>query len=55
MVNTLRSFFSQALKMLPTIARVNFGFIRLYATVFDFNQPSMRVLEKAEFTKEGIH
>lgn len=55
MVNTLRSFFSQALKMLPTIARVNFGFIRLYATVFDFNQPSMRVLEKAGFTKEGIH
>ena len=49
-----KGYATEALKMLPTIARLNFGFIRLYATVFDFNQPSMRVLEKAGFTKEGI-
>ena len=49
-----KGYATEALKMLPTIARLNFGLIRLYATVFDFNQPSMRVLEKAGFTKEGI-
>ena len=49
-----KGYATEALKMLPTIARHNFGFIRLYATVFDYNRPSMRVLEKAGFTKEGI-
>ena len=49
-----KGYATEALKMLPTIAHHNFGLIRLYATVFDFNQPSMRVLEKAGFTKEGI-
>ena len=49
-----KGYATEALKMLPTIACHNFGLIRLYATVFDFNQPSMRVLEKAGFTKEGI-
>ena len=49
-----KGYATEALKMLPTIARLNFGLIRLYATVFDFNQPSIRVLEKAGFTKEGI-
>ena len=49
-----KGYATEALKMLPTIAHLNFGLIRLYATVLDFNQPSMRVLEKAGFTKEGI-
>ena len=49
-----KGYATEALKMLPTIAHLNFGFIRLYATVFDFNQPSIRVLGKAGFTKEGI-
>ena len=49
-----KGYATEALKMLPTIARLNFGLIRLYATVFDFNQPSIRVLKKAGFTKEGI-
>ena len=49
-----KGYVTEALKMLPTIANLNYGFIRLYATVFDFNQASMRVLEKAGFAKEGV-
>ena len=49
-----KGYATEALKMLPAIARLNLGLIRLYATVFDFNQASMRVLEKAGFTEEGI-
>lgn len=49
-----RGYVTEALKMIPTIARLNYGFIRLYATAFDFNQASMCVLEKAGFAKGGV-
>ena len=39
---------------MPTEVLDKYGIIRLFATVFDFNPASMRVLEKAGFTKEGI-
>lgn len=32
----------------------NFDIIKLFAGVFEYNTPSMRVLEKAGFTKEAI-
>lgn len=35
-------------------AFANFPITKIYAPVFDFNIPSWRVLEKAEFEKEAI-
>ena len=42
------------LRLIGNFAQFRHGLKRLYATVFDFNLASMRVLEKAGFKKEGI-
>ena len=44
---------SVALRQLCDVA-FSRGFVRLYAGVFETNQPSMRVLEKSGFTLESI-
>lgn len=49
-----KGYATEALKLIPNLAQSKHGLKRLYATVFDFNRASMRVLEKAGFTKEGI-
>lgn len=45
---------TQAVKLMVTYGNKEFGIIRFYAGVFDFNKASMRVLEKAGFSHEGI-
>ena len=41
-------------EIISIFAQFRHGLKRLYATVFDYNLASMRVLEKAGFKKEGI-
>ena len=49
-----RGYATEALMLVVNFAQYRHGFKRLFATVFDFNPASMRVLEKAGFKKEGI-
>ena len=49
-----RGYATEALMLVVNFAQHRHGFKRLFATVFDFNLASMRVLEKAGFKKEGI-
>ena len=44
---------TKALAALTEYAFVNLGLIRLYASVFEWNPASARVLEKAGYTYEG--
>ena len=48
-----KGYATEALRLASNFAQFKHGFKRLYATVFDFNSASMRVLEKAGFKKEG--
>lgn len=45
---------SKALKLMTNYTFKNFDIIRIEAGVFDFNKPSMRVLEKNGFHLESI-
>ena len=49
-----RGYATEALRLVGNFAQFKHGLKRLYATVFDSNLASMRVLEKAGFKKEGI-
>lgn len=49
-----RGYATEALMLVVNFAQYRHGFKRLFATVFDFNLASMRVLEKTGFKKEGI-
>jgi ribosomal-protein-alanine N-acetyltransferase len=49
-----RGIMPEAVKLVAAYAFANLDFIRLQAGVFSNNSKSMRVLEKAGFTKEGI-
>lgn len=49
-----RGYATEALRLVGNFAQFRHGLKRLYATVFDFNLASMRVLEKAGYKKEGI-
>ena len=49
-----RGYATEALRLVGNFAQFRHGLKRLYATVFDYNHASMRVLEKAGFKKEGI-
>ena len=49
-----RGYATEALRLIGNFAQFRHGLKRLYATVFDYNLASMRVLEKAGFKKEGI-
>jgi RimJ/RimL family protein N-acetyltransferase len=48
-----KGYATEALRLVGNFANSRHGLKRLYATVFDFNLASMRVLEKAGFKKEG--
>ena len=48
-----RGIATRALRALTEYAFANFGLVRLYATVFEWNPASARVLEKAGFTCEA--
>ena len=45
---------SKAIKLMTDYVFNNFNIIRIEAGVFDFNRPSMRVLEKNDFNLESI-
>ncbi len=45
---------TRALESLTAYAFRTFGFTRLFATPFDFNPASIRVLEKAGWAREGV-
>ena len=45
---------SSCIKLLVEHVFSNMDVVRIYATVFEYNQASMRVLEKNNFTLEGI-
>ena len=49
-----RGIMSEAVKLMTSYAFSNFDFIRVQASVYSKNPASMRVLEKAGYTKEGI-
>ena len=49
-----KGYATEALRLVGNFAQFRHGLKRLYATVFDFNVASMRVLEKTGFKKEGI-
>jgi len=46
---------SEAIRKLSDYVFENTGVVRLYADIFSPNIPSMRTIEKAGFTLEGIH
>jgi len=50
-----RGIVSSILPMFTRRAFTEFDLCRIYAGVFETNQPSMRVLERAGFVLEGIH
>jgi [ribosomal protein S5]-alanine N-acetyltransferase len=49
-----RGLATRALASLAPYAFRTYDFTRLYATPFDFNAASIRVLEKAGWTREGV-
>ncbi len=49
-----RSIMSEAINLTTAYAFTNFDVVRIQAGVFGNNPKSMRVLEKAGFTKEGV-
>jgi RimJ/RimL family protein N-acetyltransferase len=50
-----RGIMTEAVSALTAYGLRDLGFCRIYAAVFAWNQPSMRVLEKAGFHLEGRH
>ena len=48
-----KGILTKALNVLVQYAFANFDLVRLYATVFEWNQSSARVLEKNGFKSEG--
>jgi len=49
-----RGIMPEAVKLMTNYAFTHFDFIRVQASVYSKNPASMRVLEKAGYTKEGI-
>jgi len=49
-----KGIMSQAMKQISEYVFAEFLVIKIYANVFSHNKASMRVLEKAGFTKEGL-
>lgn len=49
-----RGVMSDAVRQMADYAFANFEIRKLFASVFDFNRASQRVLEKAGFTREAI-
>ncbi len=49
-----RGFTTRAVKAASDWAFSGYNVVRIFATVFSHNTPSMRVLEKAGFVQEGI-
>lgn len=49
-----KGYATSAVKQLIRFAFEELGFLRIYAGVYDYNNASMRVLEKAGFQKEAI-
>ena len=49
-----RGIMPEAVKLVTNYAFTQLDFIRIQASVYSKNPPSMRVLEKAGFVKEGI-
>ena len=45
---------TEAVKLITMYGKKEFGLMRFYAGVYEYNKASMRVLEKAGFTLEGI-
>ena len=45
---------TEAVKLISEYMFRDFDIIKIFAGVFDYNTPSMRVLEKAGFVKEAI-
>lgn len=50
-----RGMMSDAVKILVDYAFSETQWLRIFATIFQNNTPSMRVLEKCGFTREAIH
>lgn len=50
-----KGIMTEAVQAMVDYAFNNFKLIRIYARVFDFNEASMRVLQKAGFQKEAIN
>lgn len=50
-----RGIMTDAVSLMVNYGFEVFGFVRIYACVFDFNDSSMKVLEKAGFVNEGTH
>ena len=50
-----KGIMTEAVQAMVDYAFENFKLIRIYARVFEFNEASMRVLEKAGFHKEAIN
>lgn len=50
-----RGIMTEAVKATTAYGLEKLGFIRIFAVVFEWNEPSMRVLEKAGYTLEGRH
>src|SRR5215213_1604602 len=49
-----KGIMTEAVKRVCDYIFTNFDIVRIYAGVFEWNQPSMKVLEKAGFKHEGI-
>jgi len=49
-----KGYATEAVKQLTRFAFEELGLLRIYAGVYDYNNASMRVLEKAGFQKEAI-
>ena len=49
-----RGIMTHVVKQMSEYVFTHFPITKLYATIFEFNIASMRVLEKAGFTREGI-
>jgi len=50
-----KGIMTEAVRAMVDYTFANFQVIRIFAGVFDYNLPSMRVLEKAGFHKEAVH
>lgn len=50
-----RGIISDAIGVLVNHAFTHTRWLRIYAAIYDYNTPSMRVLEKNGFTREAIH
>jgi [ribosomal protein S5]-alanine N-acetyltransferase len=50
-----RGIVTAAVKMLSAFVFDHYDICRLFAGIFEYNQPSMRVLEKAGYQLEAVH